>query len=77
MTDPSSLERVFAQLPATMSVRDVAALLNTSERTVNNALRSGKLPGHKPLGEWVVFRDELRAHLEQQAKQRLQPPTSD
>lgn len=70
MTSDPSLDEVFAGLPVSLTVQQVADLLHTSTRTVNRALNSGKLPGHKPLGEWVVFRDQLRRCLEDHAEFR-------
>ena len=70
MTSDPSLDEVFAGLPVSVTAQQDADLLPTSPRPVKRPLNSGKLPGDKPLGELVVFRDQLRRCLEDHAEFR-------
>lgn len=76
MTTDSSLDEVFAPYPAVLSVEQVAELLNTSSRSVYRALEESRLPGHKPMGRWLIYRDQLRKHLEDQARNRKVHPSA-
>ncbi len=51
---------------AAITVRDVAAYLNVTERTVYRLAQRGELPGFKVAGAWRFRRRDIDAWLERQ-----------
>lgn len=64
------LDRLFADLPPTLSTQQVADLLGITKPGVYKWLKEGVLPGYKLGGTWVVLRDELKEALRAGANER-------
>ncbi|MFJ2509559.1 helix-turn-helix domain-containing protein [Arthrobacter citreus] len=54
------LDALFADRPETLSVDEVALLLNISRQNTYSWLRDGVIPGYKIGNTWRVIRDELK-----------------
>jgi len=54
------LDSLFADRPETLSVDEVALLLNISRQNTHSWLRDGVIPGYKIGNTWRVIRDELK-----------------
>lgn len=54
------LDSLFADRPETLSVDEVALLLNISRQNTYSWLRDGVIPGYKIGNTWRVIRDELK-----------------
>jgi len=55
----------WSDLPATLTTAALARALGINEDTTLRRLRDGRLPGYRlTSASWLVFRDEVRAHLE-------------
>lgn len=55
-----ALDDLFATLPPTLNVDDVASLLNVTKQNVYLWLRDGVIPGYKIGTTWRIIRDELK-----------------
>ena len=64
---PDALDELFAGRPETLSVDDVAELLNISKKNAYAWLRDGVIPGYKIGPTWRVVRDELKATMREGA----------
>ena len=53
-----------------LTVKDAAALLGKSPRTIRHLAQSGKLPAKRKGGRWVIDRDALDSRVEIQAEAR-------
>lgn len=57
-------DEFWANLPATLTTAALARTLRINEDTTLRRLGEGRLPGYRlTTSSWLVFRDELRAHL--------------
>lgn len=56
----AALDALFAGRPETLSVEEVAELLNISRQNAYAWLRDGVIPGYKLGATWRVIRDELK-----------------
>lgn len=64
MTMPSeALDDLFAGLPETLTVTDVARIFRKSRPWVYDKLTSGIVPGYQAAGNWLILRDELKQYL--------------
>lgn len=65
VVDMSALDDIFDELPAKLTVEEVARALNIRENTVRRLLTTGAdpLPGFKLGGVWLILRDELKPWL--------------
>ena len=52
-------------LPIIMTPDEAAEYLQISRRTLQEAMRQGKLPGRKVMGQWRVHREALKAFFMQ------------
>lgn len=59
--------------PALLTVRELAALLNCEPKTVEDAARSGRLPGFKYERSWVFPRTAVVQALHEEAMRNLMP----
>lgn len=76
MTDAKrtdALDALFAGLPPTLTVEDVAELLNISRQNAYAWLREGVIPGYKIGTTWRVIRDELKETLRRRANAPHRP----
>lgn len=66
------------QLPAVLDTIQAAEILRCSARSVEEALRSGQLPGHKWGESWILpsraFIDRINEHAAEAATERRLPP---
>jgi excisionase family DNA binding protein len=53
---------------AAITVRDVAAYLNVTEKTVYRLVQRGELPGFKVAGAWRFRRRDIDAWIEEQKR---------
>ncbi len=53
----------WLDVPVMMDAAAVAIILGKQYQTVVKALQTGRLPGRKVLGGWLIRKDELMAHL--------------
>lgn len=51
-----------------ITVRDVAAYLNVTEKTVYRLAQRGELPGFKVAGAWRFWRRDIDAWIEDQKR---------
>lgn len=72
MTDSrmDALNALFADRPETLSVEEMAELLNISRQNAYAWLRDGVVPGYKLGTTWRVIRDELKDAMRQGANDR-------
>ena len=69
------LDDLFADLPDTLRVSQVAKLLGKTNQGVLRWISTGVLPAYKLGDTWVILRDDLRdAMAEGGNLPRLQPP---
>ncbi|WP_308796294.1 helix-turn-helix domain-containing protein [Agromyces silvae] len=60
----SAEDAFWASLPATLTTASLARTLRINEDTTLRRLAEGRIPGYRlTSSSWLVFRDELRAHL--------------
>ena len=64
------LDALFDGLGKTLSVPEVAALLNMTKQGVYHWLRDGVIPGYKIGATWFILRDELKETLRAGANSR-------
>lgn len=62
-----ALDGLFSGLPVTLTVDDVASVLNVSKQNVYLWLRDGVIPGYKIGTTWRVVRDELKETMREGA----------
>lgn len=62
-----ALDALFADRPETLSVDEVAEVLNISRQNTYAWLRDGVIPGYKLGSTWRVIRDELKETIRQGA----------
>ena len=62
-----ALDALFADRPETLSVEEVAEVLNISRQNAYAWLRDGVIPGYKIGSTWRVIRDELKETMRQGA----------
>lgn len=60
----AGLDALFEGLKKTLTVPEVAELLNMTKPGIYKWLREGVLPGYKVGSTWFIIRDELRQTLE-------------
>jgi excisionase family DNA binding protein len=53
-----------------LSVKDVALLLNVTERTIYRLAQKNGLPGFKVAGTWRFMRRDLQVWVEEQKRSR-------
>jgi excisionase family DNA binding protein len=75
----SALDDLFDDLPARLTVEQVANLLGVeSDRTVYGWLRRGEMPGYRIRGGWLILRDEIKEWVAAGSNQRAGgPPPED
>ncbi|WP_367645929.1 helix-turn-helix domain-containing protein [Paenarthrobacter ureafaciens] len=56
----AALDALFADRPETLTVDEVAEVLNISRQNAYAWLRDGVIPGYKIGTTWRVIRDELK-----------------
>ncbi|MBG6218735.1 excisionase family DNA binding protein [Arthrobacter sp. CAN_A6] len=60
-----ALDRLFADLPSRLSVDQLTDILGLSDKSVTYRwLREGRVPAIRLGGTWIIFRDDIREHLE-------------
>lgn len=60
-----ALDVLFADLPARLSVDQLTDVLGLSDKTVTYRwLRDGRIPAIRLGGTWIIFRDDIKDHLE-------------
>lgn len=60
----TSEDGFWTSLPATLTTAGLARTLRINEDTTLRRLGDGRIPGYRlTSSSWLVFRDELRAHL--------------
>lgn len=60
-----ALDTLFADLPSRLSVDQLTEVLGLSDKTVTYRwLRDGRIPAIRLGGTWVIFRDDIKEHLE-------------
>lgn len=64
---PDALDALFDGLPETLTVEDVARLLNLSRQNVYSWVREGVIPAYKIGTTWRIIRDELKDTMRQGA----------
>jgi excisionase family DNA binding protein len=75
----SYLARRFADLPETLTVRQLAQALGKDPKTIYRYLNAKpqELPGY-PVGDrWVIYRDEVVEFLEKRWQERLATGSGD
>jgi excisionase family DNA binding protein len=71
----SALDDLFDDLPARLTVEQVANLLGVeSDRTVYGWLRRGEMPGYRIRGGWLILRDEIKDWVAAGSNQRAGQP---
>lgn len=58
-----ALDQLFAGRPDTLSVEEVAEVLNISKKNTYAWLRDGVIPGYKIGATWRVISNELKATM--------------
>lgn len=71
------LDALFADRPETLSVEEVAQLLNISPQNTYSWLRNGVIPGYKIGNTWRVIRDELKETMRLGANSPRRTPSKD
>lgn len=66
----SYLDKRFEGLPDTLTVQQLADAIGRGLRTTYELLRTDKLPGWKVGETWVIYRDEVKAAMEEERQQR-------
>ncbi|MBG6184724.1 excisionase family DNA binding protein [Arthrobacter sp. CAN_A214] len=60
-----ALDILFADLPSRLSVEQLTEVLGLSDKTVTYRwLRDGRVPAIRLGGTWIIFRDDIKEHLE-------------
>lgn len=60
-----ALDTLFAELPSRLSVEQLTDVLGLSDKTVTYRwLRDGRIPAIRLGGTWIIFRDDIKEHLE-------------
>ena len=60
-----ALDVLFADLPPRLSVDQLTDVLGLSDKTVTYRwLRDGRIPAIRLGGTWIIFRDDIKDHLE-------------
>ena len=60
-----ALDFLFADLPSRLSVEQLTDVLGLSDKTVTYRwLRDGRIPAIRLGGTWIIFRDDIKEHLE-------------
>lgn len=60
-----ALDTLFANLPSRLSVEQLTDVLGLSDKTVTYRwLRDGRIPAIRLGGTWIIFRDDIKEHLE-------------
>ncbi|WDF35068.1 Lsr2 family protein (plasmid) [Arthrobacter agilis] len=60
-----ALDTLFADLPSRLSVEQLTDVLGLSDKTVTYRwLRDGRMPAIRLGGTWIIFRDDIKEHLE-------------
>ena len=60
-----ALDVLFADLPSRLSVEQLTDVLGLSDKTVTYRwLRDGRIPAIRLGGTWIIFRDDIKEHLE-------------
>ncbi|MHA7241280.1 Lsr2 family DNA-binding protein [Arthrobacter sp. TMS1-12-1] len=60
-----ALDTLFADLPSRLSVDQLTDVLGLSDKTVTYRwLRDGRMPAIRLGGTWIIFRDDIKEHLE-------------
>lgn len=57
------LDRLFEGRNETLTVPEVAEILNVTKPAVYKWLRNGSIPGYKLASTWFIIRDELKDAL--------------
>lgn len=70
-----ALDALFANLPETLTVREVSNLVRKTPQGVYSMLKAGKLPGYEVAGGWIIIRDELKEQMRRGS--RREPNTED
>lgn len=60
----TSLDALFADLPAHLTVEQCTELLGQEPVTIYRWLQRGLIPGYKFGRTWVIYRDQLREQME-------------
>lgn len=63
MAEREALAALFAGKPQTLSVSDVAQMLDMSTKGVYRWIREGVIPAYKVGATWFVLRDELHEKM--------------
>lgn len=58
-----ALDALFADLPETLTVKEVARLVRKTPQGVYSMLKAGKIPGYELAGGWIIIRDELKGQM--------------
>ena len=78
-----ALDTLFADLPSRLSVDQLTDVLGLSDKTVTYRwLRDGRMPAIRLGGTWIIFRDDIKEHLEKNYNTRpgfdgTPPPLTD
>lgn len=60
-----ALDILFADLPSRLGVEQLTEVLGLSDKTVTYRwLRDGRIPAIRLGGTWIIFRDDIKEHLE-------------
>lgn len=70
-----ALDALFANLPETLTVKEVSSLVRKTPQGVYSMLKAGKLPGYEVAGGWIIIRDELKEQMRRGS--RREPHTED
>jgi hypothetical protein len=75
----SYLERRFAGLSETLTVRQLAKALGKDPKTIYRYLNASpqELPGYPVSDTWVIYRDEVVEFLEKRRQERLAAGSGD
>ncbi|MGX1703641.1 helix-turn-helix domain-containing protein [Microbacterium sp. NPDC055357] len=71
-----ALDALFANLPETLTVKEVSALVRKTPQGVYSMLKAGKIPGYEVAGGWIIIRDELKEQM-RRGSSREQQTTED
>jgi len=66
-------DATWASLGPVLSTSDLMRVTGMKEVTVWRWLKRGTLPGHVISGSWIVYREEVRAKIDDPEKQPLEP----
>ena len=71
-----ALDALFADLPETLTVKEVSHLVRKTPQGVYSMLKAGKIPGYEVAGGWIIIRDELKEQM-RRGSSREQQTTED